>query len=548
MSDNPGGLDFAGPVAANDRVVGSGPRKWLPRGNRMRTQMSRDGAGMPIRRIRWLVLGVISAAVSATLPLGPASADPVDGIPGGLESFYHQRLDWKPCNDAVLDGAGAQCAGVVVPLDYNRPDSRTLTVAISRIPATDPAHRHGIMLSNPGGPGGPGLSMMADLQDRFTPDVRARYDLIGMDPRGIGRSDPVNCALPLPTMLFSAGFDGFGFARDTALAAALAASCTTPDPEKARQITTRNTARDMDVIRSAFGERTLSYYGGSYGTYLGAVYTQMFPQHSDRMVFDSAVDPDRYWIGIYQDMGAVNEAALDEWATWAARRDADYHFGSSGPQVRAFVEDMIRRAAAHPVIGNGYLIDEHTAPMMLLALLSDPQKNADLAEVVRIVADAVSGRPVDMEQLKTKISGPVQLNASGMAAVLCGDKAAPRDPAWYYRNIENVRATQPVFGAFANNITACAFWPEPVEALTAVHNSTPALILQATRDTRTPYHQGLALHRDLTASRMVTSADTRVHGVLRAGTNSCVNDIVNTYFRDGTLPEADTTCQLDPGR
>ncbi|MBU3065271.1 alpha/beta hydrolase [Nocardia sp. NEAU-G5] len=499
-----------------------------------------------MRWVRWLVMGVISAAAFATVPLAPASADPVDDIPGGLQSFYHQQLHWKPCNDAALDRAGAQCAGVVVPLDYNRPDSRTLTVAISRIPATDPAHRRGIMLSNPGGPGGPGLNMMVDLRDRLTPDARARYDLIGMDPRGIGRSDRLSCALPLPTMLFSAGFDAFGYARDAGLAAALAASCVAPDPEKARFITTRNTARDMDVIRSAFGERKLSYFGASYGTYLGAVYTQMFPQHSDRIVLDSAIDPDRYWIGSYQDMGAANEAGLDDWAIWAARHDADYHFGSSGPQVRAFVEDMIRRAAANPVIGNGYLIDEHTVPMMMLALLSTPRKNTNLAEVVRIVADAVSGLPVKMEQLKAKISGPVPMDASGTAAVLCGDKAAPRDPAWYYRNIESVRATQPVFGAFANNITACAFWPAPIEPPTAVHNPTPALILQATRDTRAAYQEGLALHRDLTASRMVTLADTRVHSILANNLSQCVNDIVSTYFRDGTLPGADRTCQHDP--
>ncbi|MET8797673.1 alpha/beta hydrolase [Nocardia sp. NPDC004568] len=502
---------------------------------------------MPIRWIRRLVLGVVTAAVFATAPMGSASADRAEDIPRGLEPFYHQQLDWASCDDPMLAGAGAQCAGVVVPLDYSRPDARTLTVAISRIPATDPDRRRGIMLSNPGGPGGPGLSMMAGLQQRLTPEVRARYDLIGMDPRGIGRSDPVNCALPLPTMLFSAGLDAFGFARDTALAAALAASCVAPDPEKARQITTRNTARDMDIVRAAFGEPRLNYYGGSYGTYLGAVYAQMFPGRSDRMVLDSAMDPDRYWIGTYQDMGAVNEAGLDDWAAWAARRDGDYHFGSSGPQVRAFVEDMIRRAAAHPVIGNGYLIDEHTVPMMLLALLSDPRKNADLAEVVRVVADAVSGLPIDMEQLKAKISGPVQLNASGMAAVLCGDRAAPRDPAWYQRNIESARPTQPVFGAFANNITACAFWPDPIEEPTPVHNSAPALILQATGDTRTPYQQGLALHEDLTGSRMVTLADTRVHGVLRADLSHCVDDIVDTYLRDGVLPDTDITCRRDPG-
>ncbi|MBF6327468.1 alpha/beta fold hydrolase [Nocardia transvalensis] len=502
---------------------------------------------MPVGWVRRFVIGVVSVAgFAAGLPTGAAGAAPAGDAPAGLERFYHQSLDWKPCADPVLDEAGAQCAGVVVPLDYSRPTGRTLTVAISRIPATDPQRRRGILLSNPGGPGGPGLRMMVNVRKTLSAEVQAEYDLIGMDPRGIGRSDRVNCVLPLPTMLFSAGFDLFGYARDTTLAAALATSCVAPDPEKARYITTRNTARDMDVIRGAFGERTLNYFGASYGTYLGAVYTQLFPERSDRIVLDSGVDPDRYWLGMFQDMGPANEAGLDDWALWAARHDADYHFGTTAPQVRAFVEDVIRRAAAHPIVDSGYLVDEHTVPMMLLALLLNPKLNADLAEVIRMVADGVSGHPLDMERLKAKITAAVPLEASGMAAVMCGDKPAPRDPTWYYTNIERARPTQPVFGAFANNITACAFWPDPVEPPTTIHNAVPALILQATRDTRTPYQSGLGLHADLTASRLITLADTRIHGTFRPGLSPCLNAVVNGYLADGLLPDNDLTCHPDP--
>ncbi|MBF6175530.1 alpha/beta fold hydrolase [Nocardia blacklockiae] len=494
------------------------------------------------RWVRRILPAVVLTAGTALVSAVPASAD--DEIP--LDRFYHQSVAWQACDDRVLDDAGAQCANVVVPLDYARPDGRTTTVAISRIPATDPARRRGIMLSNPGGPGGPGLRMMVTVRDRLTPQVRAQYDLIGMDPRGIGRSDKVDCAIPLPTMLFSAGFDVFGYARDTALAGALAASCVTPDPEKARHTTTRNTARDMDVIRGALGESRLNYYGGSYGTYLGAVYLQMFGPRADRFVLDSGVDPDRYWIGMFQDMGGTNEAALDDWAAWAARHDADYHFGATAPQVRAYVEDLVHRAARHPVVSDAYLIDEHTVPMMLLALLVNPKLNADLAEVLQIIDDGVSGRPVDMPRLKAKISGAAPTESAGMAAVLCGDRAAPRDPAWYYRNIEAARASQPVFGAFANNITACAFWPEPVEPPTEVHNGIPALLLGTVHDTRTAYPQSLALHRDLTASRLVTLAHTRIHGAFRVGLSPCVSEAVNTYFDTGTLPATDLTCEPDP--
>ncbi|MFF0491284.1 alpha/beta hydrolase [Nocardia sp. NPDC004068] len=491
-----------------------------------------------VGRVRLVVAGVLAvAALVWGAPGATAEAEPW---------FYRQRVEWTACGDRALDDAGAQCAGIVVPLDYSRPDGRTLTVGISRLPATDPDRREGILLSNPGGPGGPGLRMWLNLGASLSPEVRSRYDLIGMDPRGIGRSDRVNCAVPLPTMLFSAGFDVFGYARDTTLAAALAGSCLAPDPEKVRYITTRNTARDIDVIRGALGEPRLNYLGVSYGTYLGAVYTQLFPERSGRIVLDSNVDPDRYWLGMFQDMGPANEAGLDDWADWAARHDADYHFGTTGPQVRAFVEDVIRRAASHPIASDGYLVDEHTVPMMLLALLLNPRLNPDLAEVVRMVADGVSGLPLDMERLKSKISAAVPLETSGMAAVMCDDRAAPHDPAWYYANIDRARPTQPVFGAFANNITACAFWPDPLEPPTDVHNDVPVLMLQATRDTRTAYAEGLALHRRLPASRLITLADTRIHGTFRVGLSPCVNDHVNAYLSTGTLPTADTTCQPDP--
>ncbi|WP_051179408.1 alpha/beta hydrolase [Nocardia concava] len=503
---------------------------------------------MPAQRIRRLV-AVVHATLGATLltsavvlPAGPASADAA----ASLDRFYHQNLDWKPCDIPALDAAGGLCSGVRVPLDYDNPDGRTLTVAISRIPASDPSRRRGILLSNPGGPGGQGLKYSGNLSNElFSPDVRAQYDQIGMDPRGIGRSDPVSCTIPVPTMLFSAGFDLFGYARDTAVAAALATACVGTDAEKARHITTRNTARDMDVIRGVFGESKINYFGASYGTYLGSVYSQMFGDHVDRMVFDSPVDPERYYVGLYQDMGPINEYALDDWAKWAARHDDEYHFGATPEQVRGFIEDLIRRAAGHEIYGSGYLVDEHTIPMMLLALLPNPKLNTNLADVVRMVDSGVSGGPIDMDALKAKIIAAVPLDAAAMAAIMCGDRAAPRDPAWYYANVEAARPSQPVFGAFANNITACAFWPDPIEPATEIHNATPVLMVANVHDTRTAYAEGLALHRDLPESRLVTLADTRVHGAFRPGLSPCVNGIVNTYLATGVRPAEDLTCEPD---
>ncbi|WP_067829337.1 alpha/beta fold hydrolase [Nocardia inohanensis] len=497
---------------------------------------------MPAGWIRRIALSVTLLAAAA-----PVASATGEDVPAGLERYYSQHLDWQACNDQTLDEAGAQCANITVPLDYSKPDGRTLSIAVSRITATDPARRRGVLLSNPGGPGGSGLRYMVATQKNLSDSVRAQYDLIGMDPRGIGRSDKVSCAFPVPSILYSAGFDALGYARDTTLAAALATACTTPDAEKIRNITTRNTARDMDVLRSAFGEQTVNYFGASYGTYLGSVYMQMFPGRTDRFVLDSAVDPDKVWVDHYRDMGAINEYALDDWAAWAARHDDEYHFGATAPAVRAFIADMIRRAAAHPVasISSVYLVDEHTVPLMIFALLANPQWNARLATVVRMISDGVDGLPLDLDDLKAKVTAAVPLEAASLAAVLCGDNRAPRDPAWYQANIERTRAEQPVFGAFANNITACAYWPDPVEPATRVRNDAPALILVSEHDTRTAYREGLALHADLTGSRLVTLAGARIHGAFRVGLSPCVTDAVNGYLATGALPDTDLTCAPD---
>ncbi|PXX63336.1 TAP-like protein [Nocardia tenerifensis] len=479
---------------------------------------------------------------------GPeAEAKPETAVP---DRFYSQQLDWKACGDPKLDEAGAQCADVTVPLNYAEPEGATLTVAISRIAATDPARKHGVMLSNPGGPGGAGLDFMVDVGKAMTPDVRASYDLIGMDPRGIGRSSRIQCHWPVGMGLRSAGVDAAAFAESAAAQADLAARCATEEAARLPYITTRNTARDMDVIRGIFGVDRISYYGTSYGTYLGAVYTQMFPDRSDRIVLDSAADPDNYGtVGMMQAMGPANEAALDLWADWVAARDGEYHFGTDRAQVRGAVQDLIRQAADKPIRLGEYEVDDHWLPLVLFVGLDSPQQYGMLAGQIRTLADAAAGKPVELDETLNATLG-YALKArpednSPQMAVLCGDVAAPRDPAFYLRNVEAARATQPVFGPFSNNITPCAFWAPPAEPATQVRNSVPALIVQSTGDTRTAYDGAVALHRDMSASRLVTLKDVPIHWIFGRYENACAYSAVNTYFRDGTLPAEDVTCRAD---
>lgn len=509
------------------------------------------GTSSERRRSRGLlrdVGGAVASVVVTALAVTVASASGI-AVAGPVDPparFLRQPLDWRPCADAALVAEGAVCTDVEVPLDYADPEGPSIPIAVSRIPASDTAHRRGVLLTNSGGPGTPGLDAFDLVGDVLEPDVLSRYDLIGFDPRGVARSGRhQRCGWPVATPIRSAGVGLPGFVTETALQAQLAAECLVGgDRNWMRQLSTRNTARDMDVIRAALGEDRISYYGVSYGTYLGAVYSQLFPGRSDRMVLDSAIDPQRYWLGLQQDWGPAVEAAFDDWAAWVAVRDRQYHLGDSAPEVRRRVEGLIDRAARSPIIVEGFGFDDHVLPNLLWTMLRDARLNEALAASVRAVADAAEGRAPEVPpQLHQQIEYYEHDEDSVMVQIWCADAPMPADPAWYWNAIQAARPSQPIFAALANNVQPCAFWPPPVEPPTVVDNDVPALILSATGDNRTPHEHSVALHRQMSGSRLITLADTRIHMVLRPGLSTCILDTTNDYFRDGDFPEGDRTCQ-----
>ncbi|MEV4129214.1 alpha/beta hydrolase [Nocardia sp. NPDC049707] len=486
--------------------------------------------------------------------IGIARTAPKDPpVAAALDRFTQQQLEWGPCESDLLDRAGAQCANVTVPLDYAEPRGRTISVAISRVRATDPTHRRGILLSNPGGPGGRGLDLPVRLSRAAPSYPWGLYDLIGMDPRGVGRSTPVDCGWPIGDSFQSAGADLARFGESVATQADLAARCLATDNGMLPHVTTRNTARDIDLIRTLLGEDRINYFGMSYGTYLGAVFTQMFPDRTDRMVLDSAVDPARYGSDVMiQDQGAPLEEALDALADWTAARADQYRLGTTRSDVRAVVSGLIEQAARQPIRVGAYGVDDHWLPSVLFGYVQDSRHFEDAANAIRQIADAAAGQlaepSADLEQmlsgLLTATKDDALASVESSTAVVCGDVSAPRDPAWYWRNVEASRAGQPVFGPLVNNISPCAFWPAPVEPRVEVHNATPVLILQATGDPIAAYQEGVGLHRTMTGSRLVTLQDVIVHGVFTIP-SSCVSQVVDTYLRDGGLPAADLTCRAE---
>ncbi|MFF2846492.1 alpha/beta hydrolase [Streptomyces sp. NPDC058001] len=504
----------------------------------------------------------LAALLSGAVPAG--AAQPAATNTSVLLRAESKRLVWGACSpeQKELNEAGAECAKVTVPLDYTDPGGRTLQIAISRVKAASPAHRRGILLSNPGGPGGTGLANTLALRPALK-DVADRYDLIGFDPRFLGESTPVTCAPAQPTpppgetTSPRADFEtSVRSARDLATRCQGYGDNATLFPHAS----TRNVARDMDAIRSALGEPKLSYYGVSYGADLGAVYTQMFPRHADRVVIDSSTDPALTQYELFQGAGVPLEEGLDEWARWASRHDDRYGLGRTRSAVRATVERLLSGAEWHPVAVSGTRLDAPVLRLLLRQLVQHQEHDAALAASVRDLVDAAAGLPVEpgpeLASLLELLASPELADSLiGGALFLCGDGGWPaggwpEDPETYWHNSERSRATQPVFGPLVNGMIApCAFWNgTPREPGTRIGNKVPVLMVQARRDNNVPYEGALALHRRLTGSRLVTT-EIRSHGVYGRTVDGlrpvpCVDRTVNAYLRDGNLPAADFTCRL----
>ncbi|MET8544245.1 alpha/beta fold hydrolase [Kitasatospora sp. NPDC004799] len=509
-----------------------------------------------------LVAGLTAAAATApaqAAPAAPAEAAPAAGIPRGLESYYQQRPAWHSCvqgpqdeDGAALERAGARCAEVTVPLDYADPRGRTVTLALSRIAATDTRHRIGTLLLNDGGPGSPTLGAPPRVHAALK-DTAARFDIVGLDTRFTGRSAPLDCHWPIGYDITSAGTTRASYERQVVFQRDLATRCRSAAGDLPAHAGTRDQARDLDVVRGALGERRISYLGLSYGSYLGTVYTQMFPGRYDRMVLDSAPNPAHAGPELLPNMAPENERAIADWAQWAAARHDTYGLGRTREEVLAGILRTIEAAGARPlVLGTGadaFELDDTRVPMMLFGNISGDSdaERAALAELMAQLAQAAQGRPVTPSDATTAMLRFLytpqgsQLGSISQA-IMCADGTAPRDPEDYWRRIERDRARYPLSAPLLDNISPCAFLDPPREAPTEVRRGARALILSATGDPRTPHRDSVALHAMLPGSRLLTLQGANQHGLYGTYGNACLDDAVNAYLAGGRLPEADLTC------
>ncbi|MFF4172435.1 alpha/beta hydrolase [Streptomyces sp. NPDC001744] len=492
-----------------------------------------------------IAAGALVAGTVTVLPASPAGAG--EPAPRPLP-----RLAWADCPTKPYPRL--QCATLKVPLDHDAPAGRTITLALTRVPHTAKTFQ-GPLFVNPGGPGGSGRGMAGYVASALPPEVAAQYDVIGFDPRGVGRSEPALDCLPghfAPVRPDSVPRGSRAERAGVNRAREFAEACGEKYADVLPYIDTVSTARDLDLVRDALGAPKLTYLGYSYGTYLGAVYARLHPDRVRRMALDSVVHPHAVW---YESNIAQNHAfdtRHKAFLAWVARHDSAYRLGTDPAAVEAAwyrMRDAVRAAPAGGKVGPGELED---------TFLPGGYYNGYWPALAKAFsAYAVDADPKPLTEAYERYGEPEAATDNGYSvytSVQCRDAGWPRDWSVWRRDAWKTHAKAP-FSTWNNTWynAPCAFWP--VESLTPpdVRNDRipPALVLQATDDAATPYEGAVALHRLLRGSSLVVEEGGGNHGVTLAG-NDCADRYLAAYLATGEVPrgggggEADAVCAALP--
>ncbi|MFD7643749.1 alpha/beta hydrolase [Kitasatospora sp. NPDC059795] len=464
------------------------------------------------------------------------------------------RPAWGACAGGAPDGRQL-CAEVTVPVDYRQPDGPSLTLAISRIPAARPDQRRGVLVLIPGGPGGSGLNGPSGAVNRLPPEVRDGFDLIGFDPRGVGRSSPVSCGLDFADLapgrlLPWPAPDGHGGDANLATGRRVADRCAENGGPVLRSITTRNEARDIDRIRQALGERRISAWGVSYGTYAGAAYATMFPDRTDRIVLDSNDNPDpviaeRSWVAAAA-TGA--EDRFPDFAAWASSPAAgELRVADTPEQVRTAYLTAAQQLDAAPLPwpgNNPEVLNGNGLRGMLLNGLSADSRFPAVAALIQ-AAQGLRPLPAPAPAPDAAALARMQSSTAVSAATLCNDVSWPRDLAGYAAAVAVDRVAHPLTAGMPVNATACAFWHwQPAEPPVRVTSDGPSnvLLVQNRRDPATPYAGALKLRAAFGDRARMVTVDSGGHDAYLANGNACGDALVSEFLATGHRPARDAFC------
>lgn len=501
-------------------------------------------------------------AVASGAPSYPPGPPPVvaEGAPEpGADVGSVPPLVWGPCPEGYAPVL--QCSTFEVPLDHDRPEAGTASLAVSRRPATGPGPRTGTLFLNPGGPGAPGSTRAAEP---VLAGLAERFDIVGFDPRGVGRSTPaISCPAEADLV---ATFDAARARPDRAdgprealdAGRRFADSCRGAAPELLEVLGTEFAARDLDLLRAAAGEEQLTYIGFSYGTHLGSVYADLFPSRVRALALDGALDPFEYgdrFTDLLRRNHRASERALDRFLRWCTeQREACAGFGGDDP--RAAFDALVDRLDAAPLVvdgpdgprtANGYTVVYRTYTTLSAGRRGWPRLAGELAQLE-------AGRAA-VTNADLLVGAPP---ASAHIAIQCTDAAGGVTEEDFLRLAERSRDRSPVFGAALTsgppsydgaNGAVCAQWPvrdarSDWRGDFRAQGAAPVLVVGSTGDPSTPYSGAVALAATLDDAALLTLVG---EGHTSYRVDACIRRAVDAYLVDLVVPGPGTDrCVEDP--
>lgn len=493
------------------------------------------------------VMGVALAALLPGLTLSSVARADTAAAP----------VAWADCAD------GFQCGSLNVPLDYDQPNGRRIALAMIKLPAADPAHRIGTLFVNFGGPGASGvdrLRLRSDYGWLFSPELKARFDLVSWDTRGVFRSAAVRC---FQTEAEQSAFFGrqpafpVGQAEEDAFfadAAELGQRCASRNGDLLNHLSSANTARDLDRMRQAVGDRRLSYLGLSYGTYVGATYANLFPERVRAMVLDGTLDfignatghgdaGRRLPIDTRQDVPQGMAETFNEFLVRCERAGAGCAFAGD---ARGKFDRLEAAARAHPITLDGQDWTYAAIAGMVTGNLAHVRWWSDLAVLLQQLSDAASGAPVSLA--RRAVQEEYDNLSEAFYATNCADSTVPTDTARYRRLGVTEDQRVPYFGPIGvYDYMPCAAWPgRDTDRYTGPWNrptAAPILVVNNRYDPATP----LAGARDATAE-LARAQLLVIEGAGHTGMfvpSVCGERVKREYLFTGVLPPASTTCAMD---
>ncbi len=498
--------------------------------------------------IALVTVGIATAtsAQAATPAAATAAAQPQASSTSG---YQPPPIDWGPCTEAnsgdnsdLLQEFGAECGYLIVPMDYKHPNAGTIQIAVSRILHTDPSNYQGVMLVNPGGPGGSGLvySVTPDVFD-LPDNAGADYDWIGFDPRGVGNSIP---SLSCDPSFFAPPRPPYNPSTPAIMnqwvsrSKAYANSCTSAEGNALfNHVKTTDSVEDMESLRKALGQSKINFYGFSYGTYLGSVYMTLHPDQVRRFVLDSTVDPRGVWYQDNLDQDVAFQTTFNIYMSWLAQYSSVYDVGNTQDQVRQTFLNTESALNAHPadgVLGGDELLDVFTSAAYyvygwtdIAQAYSDYLHTGDASELIDMYESA-------------NPTGPGGDNSYAMyLGTQCTDAKWPQSQSKLNKDSERVNKTAYFFtwaNAWFNG--PCPYWKYPASQPVKVKGSkvhVPILMIDETYDPATPYSGSLYVRSIFPTASLIEG----VGGTTHAGTLSgvaCTDDAIAAYLLTGAVP------------